>query len=41
MQIEAKINFFSDIFIQINKELGKGENFFVFYYRTTIVLAII
>ena len=41
MQIEAKTNFFNDIFIQIIKELGKCENFFIFYYGSTIVLAII
>ena len=41
MQIEAKTNFFNDIFIQIIKELGKGEKFFIFYYGSTIVLAII
>ena len=41
MQIEAKTNFFNDIFIQIIKELGKGENFFIFYYGSAIVLAII
>ena len=41
MQIETKTNFFNDIFIQIIKELGKGENFFIFYYGSTIVLAII
>ena len=41
MQIEAKTNFFNDIFIQIIKELGKGENFFIFYHGSTIVLAII
>ena len=41
MQIEAKTNFFNDIFIQIIKELGKGENFLLFYYGSAIVLAII
>ena len=41
MQIEAKTNFFNDIFIQIIKELGKGEHFFIFYCGSTIVLAII
>ena len=41
MQIEAKTNFFNDIFIQIIKEVGKGENFLIFYYGSAIVLAII